>query len=76
MKIELSGHTDNKGSDKYNANLSLTRVKAIYDYLTSKDIASKRLQYKAYGAKQPIADNKTEEGRAKNRRVEFKILEL
>lgn len=76
MKIELSGHTDNKGSDKYNANLSLTRVKAVYDYLISKGIENKRLQYKAYGAKQPIADNKTEEGRAKNRRVEFKILDL
>jgi outer membrane protein OmpA-like peptidoglycan-associated protein len=76
MQIELSGHTDNKGSDRYNNNLSQNRVKAVYDYLTSQGIDSNRLRYKWYGAKQPIDDNKTEEGRAKNRRVEFKILEL
>ena len=76
MKIELSGHTDNKGSDNYNAKLSHSRVKAVYDYLINHGIEKTRLDYKSYGAKQPIADNKTEEGRAKNRRVEFKIISL
>ncbi|MDD2487838.1 MAG: OmpA family protein [Bacteroidales bacterium] len=76
MKIELSGHTDNKGSDRYNQNLSHSRVKAVYDYLVSQGISPKRLQYSSYGATQPIADNKTDQGRSKNRRVEFKILEL
>lgn len=74
MKIELSGHTDNKGKDKYNMELSLNRAKAVYDYLLLAGIDKKRLKYKGFGATQPIADNKTEEGRAKNRRVEFKIL--
>lgn len=76
MKIELSGHTDSKGSDNYNQKLSYTRVKAVYEHLISQGISSKRLQYRSYGASQPIADNETDEGRAKNRRVEFKILEL
>lgn len=76
MKIELSGHTDNKGKDRYNMELSLNRAKAVYDYLILAGIDKKRLKYKGYGAKQPIADNKTEEGRAKNRRVEFKITSM
>ena len=76
MKIELSGHTDNKGKDKYNMQLSLDRAQAVYDYLILAGIDKKRLKYKGYGATQPIADNKTDEGRAKNRRVEFKILDM
>ncbi|MCK9162814.1 MAG: OmpA family protein [Bacteroidales bacterium] len=76
MKIELSGHTDSKGSDNYNQKLSYSRVKAVYEHLISQGISSKRLQYRSYGSTQPIADNQTDEGRAKNRRVEFKILEL
>jgi len=76
MKIELLGHTDNKGKDKYNEKLSEDRAKSVYDYLISKGIDKKRLKYKGYGAKQPIADNKTEEGRAKNRRVEFLITDI
>ncbi|MDD2529873.1 MAG: OmpA family protein [Bacteroidales bacterium] len=76
MKIELSGHTDNKGSDNYNARLSQSRVRAVYDYLINHGIDKKRMEYKSFGAKQPIADNKTDEGRAKNRRVEFKIISL
>lgn len=74
MKIEIAGHTDNKGKDRYNEELSLNRAKAVYDYLLMCNIDKKRLKYRGYGAKQPIADNKTDEGRAKNRRVEFKIL--
>lgn len=76
MAIELSGHTDNKGKDKYNQTLSEQRAKAVYDYLIGKGIDKKRLKYKGYGAGQPIADNATDEGRAKNRRVEFKIISM
>lgn len=76
MKIELSGHTDSKGSDRYNQKLSYERVKAVYEYLVSQGISPKRLKYRSYGYTKPIADNKTDEGRAKNRRVEFLILEL
>lgn len=74
MKIEIGGHTDNQGSDSYNQKLSLDRAKAVYDYLISKGISSDRMTYKGYGATQPIESNATEEGRAQNRRTEFKIM--
>jgi outer membrane protein OmpA-like peptidoglycan-associated protein len=76
MKIELSGHTDSKGSDKYNLKLSRERAEAVFNYLVEKGIDQKRLTHKGFGAKQPIADNATDEGRAKNRRVEFKIVSM
>ncbi len=76
MKILLAGHTDNKGKDKYNEKLSEARAKAVYDYLVERGIDKKRLKYAGFGAKHPIADNKTEEGRAKNRRVEFTITDI
>ncbi|HON19224.1 MAG TPA: OmpA family protein, partial [Salinivirgaceae bacterium] len=74
LVIEISGHTDNVGSAASNKRLSEQRAKAVVDYLVSKGIPASRLQYKGYGFEQPIADNSTEEGRAANRRVEFKIL--
>lgn len=73
MRIEIRGHTDGKGSDSYNQRLSENRAKAVTDYLISKGISEKRLQYKGYGKAMPIDTNDTEEGRANNRRVEFKI---
>lgn len=73
MRIEIRGHTDSKGSDSYNQRLSENRAKAVTDYLISKGISEKRLQYKGYGKTMPIDTNDTEEGRANNRRVEFKI---
>jgi|GEM_PF-13746 len=76
MKIELSGHTDSFGSTKYNENLSLQRVKAVYDYLIQAGIDKNRLTYLTYGKTKPIATNLTDEGRAQNRRVEFKIMEM
>ena len=76
MTIELSGHTDSKGKDKYNKVLSENRAKAVYDYLVGRGIDNSRLKYKGYGATMPIADNSTDEGRAKNRRVEFKIISM
>ncbi|MDR1847911.1 MAG: OmpA family protein [Bacteroidales bacterium] len=76
MKIELCGHTDSYGSDIYNQSLSERRAKAVYDYLLANKINQNRLTYKGYGAKKPIDTNLTDEGRAKNRRVEFIIIEM
>lgn len=76
MKIEVRGHTDGRGSDDYNRRLSENRAKAVVDYLVSKGIDPRRLQYKGFGKSKPIATNATEEGRARNRRVEFKIVAM
>ena len=76
MKIEVRGHTDGRGSADYNLRLSENRAKAVVDYLISKGIDPHRLQYKGFGKSQPIDSNTTDEGRARNRRVEFKILSL
>jgi len=75
VKIEIGGHTDDQGSDEYNDRLSQDRAKSVYDYLVQHGIDSSRLSYRGYGKRQPIADNATEEGRATNRRTEFKIVE-
>lgn len=74
LKIEIAGHTDNQGSKTHNQTLSQNRAKAVYDYLVKQGIAATRLSYKGYGDTAPIADNSTEDGRAKNRRTEFKVL--
>ncbi|MBU0488477.1 MAG: OmpA family protein [Bacteroidetes bacterium] len=75
LKIEISGHTDSKGTDEYNRELSERRAKAVVDYLIkNKNIPSSRLEYKGYGESQAIATNETDEGRQLNRRTEFKIL--
>lgn len=76
MCIQICGHTDGKGSDSYNQRLSENRAKAVVDYLLSKGVSEKRLQYKGYGKSMPLDTNDTEEGRAKNRRVEFKIISM
>ncbi|MBL7893212.1 MAG: OmpA family protein [Bacteroidia bacterium] len=74
LKIEISGHTDGKGSAGYNQVLSESRAKSVVDYLISHGIKSDRLTFKGYGLTQPIATNDTEEGRQLNRRTEFKIM--
>lgn len=74
VKVEISGHTDNSGSPAYNLQLSQKRAQAVYDYLISNDVDPKRLFSKGYGATQPIADNTLEEGRQKNRRIEFTVI--
>ncbi len=74
LRIEISGHTDNIGTYKYNKKLSEDRAKAVVDYLIKKGITPDRLTYKGYAFDQPVAPNTTDEGRAKNRRVEFKVL--
>ena len=73
LKIEIGGHTDNSGIEKDNEELSRNRAKAVNDYLVSKGIAADRLTYKGYAATKPLADNKTAEGKAKNRRTEFMV---
>jgi outer membrane protein OmpA-like peptidoglycan-associated protein len=74
LRIEIGGHTDNAGIAKNNLTLSNNRAKAVVQYLTSKGIAATRLAAKGYGASRPIADNKTDAGRAQNRRTEMKVL--
>ena len=74
MRIEIGGHTDDQGSVSYNQRLSENRAKAVADYLINKGINPKRIVYRGYGKSKPLDDNKTEESRAKNRRVEVKIL--
>lgn len=74
LKIELSSHTDGKGSDDYNQKLSQARAQSVVDFLTGKGINKDRLVAKGYGKSIPIATNDTEEGRQMNRRTEFKIL--
>jgi outer membrane protein OmpA-like peptidoglycan-associated protein/tetratricopeptide (TPR) repeat protein len=76
MKIEISGHTDNTGSPVLNAKLSTDRARAVVEYIAQKGIDRTRLTYRGFGSDQPIADNATSDGRSKNRRVEFKILEF
>ena len=76
MKIEIGGHTDNVGTKEYNRTLSENRAKSVYTYLIGKGIDTNRLSYKGYDFSVPIADNNTEEGRAENRRTEFKIISL
>ncbi|MDR1543056.1 MAG: OmpA family protein [Prevotellaceae bacterium] len=73
LKILIIGHTDNIGGVKFNQELSQNRALSVYNALINKGIATERLSYKGFGATQPIADNATDEGREKNRRVEFII---
>lgn len=72
VKIEISGHTDFMGTEKYNENLSMNRAKAVRDYLVKNQIDKKRLTIKGMGETMPASTNDTDEGRALNRRAEFK----
>lgn len=74
LKIEISGHTDNVGTNEYNKQLSEARAKAVVDYLIEKGISKGRLSYVGYGETEPIKSNDKEEGRQMNRRTEFKVL--
>lgn len=76
MKIEIGGHTDNTGDKAKNKVLSQNRAKAVKEYLVSKGIDATRLSAIGYGDSKPVADNNTEEGRAKNRRTVFKVLSV
>jgi outer membrane protein OmpA-like peptidoglycan-associated protein len=72
--VEIGGHTDNSGSDEYNRQLSEKRALSVYSYLNKYGIDKKRLLLKGYGPDQPIASNDSEEGRQRNRRIEFRII--
>ena len=74
LKIEISGHTDNVGSETYNKTLSENRAKVVVDYLIKKGVDKSRLVFKGYGFSQPIASNDSDGGRQLNRRTEFKVL--
>lgn len=73
LTVLLVGHTDASGSDNYNLNLSLLRAKTVQKLLVSKGIKIHRIKVKGEGEAKPIADNETEEGKAKNRRVEISV---
>jgi OmpA-OmpF porin, OOP family len=68
------GHTDSVGTDSYNQRLSIRRSEAVKSYLVSKGVEKNRVYTEGKGEKQPVADNKTAEGRAKNRRVEIEVV--
>jgi OOP family OmpA-OmpF porin len=68
------GHTDSIGTDAYNQRLSVRRAESVKAYLVSKGIEKNRVYTEGKGEKQPVADNKTSEGRAKNRRVEIEVV--
>ena len=72
-KAALSGHTDNVGTEAYNQKLSERRVNSVRDYVVKKGVDSGSISGQGFGESKPIADNKTKEGRAKNRRVEIKV---
>lgn len=74
IKATFTGNTDNVGRDDDNLNLSTNRAKSVVDYLVGKGISRDRLFYQGLGSTKPIADNSTEEGRAKNRRTEMQII--
>ena len=73
VEVTIDGHTDNTGSDKVNDPLSVLRAEETKKYLASKGVNAVRLVTKGFGSTQPVADNDTAEGRAKNRRIEIKI---
>ncbi len=73
---EIDGHTDNAGNAEANKKLSEERAKSVFEYLTKAGITPERLAYKGFGDTQPKGDNKTEEGKATNRRIEFKVLDI
>lgn len=75
-KLDLIGHTDSQGNDEYNLDLSQRRANAVKMYIAEGGIASTRLSAVGKGEKEPIADNNTSEGRAKNRRVVFEITKI
>lgn len=72
-RVNLAGHTDSIGTEAYNQKLSERRANSVASYITKKGIDASRVTAQGFGETKPIADNKTREGRAKNRRVEIKV---
>lgn len=75
MRIAIEGHTDDQGSDTHNQQLSDARANAVVDYLIAKKVDKDRLSAKGFGESQPLLPNTSEENRAQNRRVEFRVVE-
>ena len=73
-EVRIEGHASSEGDDKYNKDLSDKRAKAVMDFLVDAGVDADRMEAVGYGEERPIADNDTEEGREKNRRVEFNII--
>jgi OmpA-OmpF porin, OOP family len=71
LRLEIAGHTDNVGTPESNQKLSDARAKSVVAVLVARGVAANRLAAKGHGQMSPVADNRTEEGRAKNRRVEL-----
>jgi len=74
VRVEIGGHTDNVGAVATNNSLSAKRAEAVKKYLVEKGVAADRLETKGYGSSNPVADNATKDGRAANRRIEFKVI--
>lgn len=73
LHFEIEGHTDNQGGAAYNLKLSTERAKSVYDYLVGHGVSPALLSYKGYGATSPVADNASESGRQRNRRISFRV---
>jgi outer membrane protein OmpA-like peptidoglycan-associated protein len=71
LRIEVYGHTDNAGDEKKNKELSLNRARAVVDYLVSRGVKSAHVSAEGFGSSKPLVPNNTEEGKKRNRRVEF-----
>ena len=74
MRLSIEGHTDSVGGEAMNMKLSQARAEAVRDYLVKKGVATERLEAVGFGPTKPIASNKSETGRARNRRTEFRIV--
>jgi OOP family OmpA-OmpF porin len=74
VRVELQGHTDSRGADAYNLELSQRRAESVRDYLIAQGVNATRLEAKGYGETQPIADNATKAGQAENRRVSMRAI--
>lgn len=74
-RVRVEGHTDDAGNHEHNIDLSYRRAKAVVEYLKARGVPASRLDYAGYGGQRPLADNKTPEGRALNRRVQFSLID-
>jgi OOP family OmpA-OmpF porin len=72
VRVEIAGHTDSRGSEAFNQDLSQRRAEAVRAYLVERGVAADRMTARGHGESDPIADNGTEKGRERNRRVELK----
>lgn len=73
LKLFVLAHTDSVGAEEYNLDLSERRAKSVKEFLVKKGLPPPTIRYRGYGFSKPLADNSTQEGRAKNRRVEFRV---